>query len=50
MSNLGLYQTMTTTAKMFGGPAHLIRLLVCTGMLIGGSIVALLAAGFIVIF
>lgn len=50
MSNLGWYQTMTTTAKRVGGPGHLIQLPVCTEMLIGGSIVALFATGFIGIF
>ena len=50
MSNLGWYQTMTTTAKRVGGPGHLMRLLVCIGMLIGGSIVALFATGLIGIF
>ncbi|MBQ4039249.1 MAG: hypothetical protein IJD05_07080 [Bacteroidaceae bacterium] len=46
MSNLGAYQTMTTTAKAVGGPYNLAGLLVGAGAVIGTGIgcgVALLA-------
>ena len=37
MSNLGLYQWFTTTAKKVGGPAKLIGMFISGGAIIGGA-------------
>ena len=38
MSNLGLYQWFTTTAKKVGGPAKLIGMFISDGAIIGGAV------------
>ena len=38
MSNLGLYQWFTTTAKKVGGPAKLIGMFISGGAIIGGAV------------
>lgn len=38
MSNLGWYQTMTTVAKKVGGPINLGKIVLGTGIVIGGTI------------
>lgn len=38
MSNLGLYQEMTTYAKKVGGPLQFVGILVGSGAVIGGAI------------
>lgn len=40
MSNLGLYQIMTTTAKKVGGPLQLFGIIAGGGVIIGGGAVA----------
>lgn len=37
MSNLGLYQWFTTTAKKVGGPAKLIGMFISGGAIVGGT-------------
>ena len=38
MSNLGLYQWFTTTAKKVGGPARLIGMFISGSAIIGGTV------------
>ena len=38
MSNLGLYQWFTTTAKKVGGPAKLIGMFISGGAIVGGAV------------
>lgn len=38
MSNLGLYQWFTTTAKKVGGPAKLLGMFVSGGVIVGGAV------------
>ena len=38
MSNLGLYQWFTTTAKKVGGPAKLIGMFISGGAIVGGAL------------
>lgn len=38
MSNLGLYQWFTTTAKKVGGPTKLIGMFISGGAIIGGTV------------
>ena len=38
MSNLGLYQWFTTTAKKVGGPAKLLGMFISGGAIVGGAV------------
>lgn len=38
MSNLGLYQCFTTTAKKVGGPAKLLGMFISGGAIVGGAV------------
>ena len=46
-SNLGGYQTLTTVAKMLGGPLHLVVGLVSCGIFIISAILAAIKAIFL---